>query len=74
MKNYEEIIDLPHFHAPEHGFMPNLERAAQFMPFKSLKGYEEMIGGKAEETANKTDMQIEYSDEWSDLAAEDYFE
>lgn len=43
MKNNQDIIDLPHFHAPGRGYMPNRERAAQFMPFKSLKGYDEMI-------------------------------
>lgn len=43
MKDYDDIINLEHFHAPGRPYMPNSERAAQFMPFKSLKGYDEMI-------------------------------
>ena len=40
---YDDIIDLPHFQAPGRQPMARSARAAQFMPFKSLKGYDEMI-------------------------------
>ncbi len=40
---YDDIIDLPHYHDPSRPLMPNSERAAQFMPFKSLNGYHEEI-------------------------------
>lgn len=48
MKEYQDIINLPHFHAPGYPHMPNIERAAQFMPFKSLKEYNTMIEDVAE--------------------------
>lgn len=34
--NYEDIIDLPHYHDPSRPFMAKSDRAAQFAPFKSL--------------------------------------
>ncbi len=40
---YDDIINLPHFHAKGHPYMSNVARAAQFMPFKSLKGYDELV-------------------------------
>lgn len=71
MKNYKDIIDLPHFHAPGRPLMPNSERAAQFMPFKSLKGYDELVDGKTEVVLNTDERQIE---DLTALAPEDYFE
>ena len=41
--DYNDIINLPHYHDPSRPFMPASERAAQFMPFKSLNGYHEEI-------------------------------
>ena len=43
MKNYEQILNLEHFHQTGRPFMSNRDRAAQFMPFKSLAGFEEKI-------------------------------
>lgn len=40
---YEDILNLEHYHEPGRPFMSLHDRAAQFMPFKSLKGYDEMI-------------------------------
>ena len=41
--NYDDIIDLPNFKNLDHRQMSHSDRAAQFAPFKSLVGYEEMI-------------------------------
>ncbi|MBQ5812279.1 hypothetical protein IIW29_01745 [Candidatus Saccharibacteria bacterium] len=43
MNDYSDIIDLPHFHAPDRPYMPMSARAGQFMPFKSLADYHEVI-------------------------------
>ncbi len=45
-EKYQKIIDLPHFHDPKRPYMPNKERAAQFIPFKSLEGYHNAIAKK----------------------------
>lgn len=36
MNKYDDIINLPAYHAPSRPYMPLYDRAAQFMPFKSL--------------------------------------
>lgn len=62
MKNnnkYEDIINLPHHQSATHPHMSNYNRAAQFAPFASLKGYEEEI----EEAKRTTDSKVELSDE-----------
>lgn len=46
---YDDIIDLPHFQDKSRSQMSLSERAAQFAPYKSLVGYEEMIQEKTEE-------------------------
>lgn len=43
MSDYQDIIDLPHYHAPGRPYMPMSARAGQFMPFKSLADYHETI-------------------------------
>lgn len=43
---YDDIIDLPHFHAEGRPFMSKRDRAGQFMPFMSLKGFDEMVGAE----------------------------
>lgn len=48
MSQYDDIIELPHFHDPSRPYMGMPARAAQFAPYKSLVGYEEIIS--AEET------------------------
>lgn len=42
-KLYEDIINLPHHVSKNHPQMPLEKRAAQFMPFAALAGYEENI-------------------------------
>lgn len=44
-----DIINLPHYHAPGKPFMSPRDRAAQFAPYKSLVGYEQMIANKTDE-------------------------
>ena len=46
---FDDIINLPHFHAENKPFMPLSERAAQFLPFKSLNGYDEIISGNMDD-------------------------
>ena len=41
--NYDEMLDLPHFHDPKQPYMSLSERAAQFAPYKALVGYDQMI-------------------------------
>lgn len=40
---YDDIIDLPHHVSPRRPQMPRQNRAAQFMPFAALSGYENVI-------------------------------
>lgn len=46
---YDDIIDMPHHVSRRHPPMPRLDRAAQFMPFAALSGYEQIIAHKAQE-------------------------
>lgn len=40
-EDYSDIINHPHHVSHNHPQMPMYKRAAQFMPFAALKGYEE---------------------------------
>lgn len=40
---YDDILNLEHYYEPGRPFMSVHDRASQFMPFKSLRGYDEMI-------------------------------
>lgn len=60
--NYDDIIDLPAFHAEGRPYMKNSERAAQFMPFKSLNSYEDMVGAKESEVLGAEWESIEYDE------------
>lgn len=60
--SHDDIVNLPHFKALGHKQMSMHDRAAQFMPFKSLKGYDEMVQSKADETADVKWEDIEYED------------
>lgn len=55
MRQYDDIICLPHYVSERHARMPIADRAAQFSPFAALTGYDDAI----EETARLTDMCIE---------------
>lgn len=54
-KNYDDIINLPHFISKKHPQMTIESRSAQFAPFAALTGYEEAV----KETARLTDRRIE---------------
>ena len=55
---YEDIMGLPHHVSATHPHMSLYDRAAQFMPFKALTGYEDDI---SEET-RLTERRIELSE------------
>ncbi len=54
-KNYDDIINLPHYQSSTRSHMSNHDRAAQFSPFAALTGYDEAV----KETARLTDGKVE---------------
>ncbi len=52
-----------HFHAPGKPYMTNYERAGQFMPFMSLKGFDELIGDSTDRIVNQEWVHIEFNDD-----------
>lgn len=63
MIKYEDMLHLPHPVSAKHPPMPQTNRAAQFMPFAALSGYEEALA----ETARLTDPRIEPDPEQREL-------
>lgn len=59
MRNYSDIINLPHHVSKTHTPMSMYQRAAQFTPFAALTGH----GAAISETARLTDSQIVLSDD-----------
>ena len=57
-KNYDDIINLPHYVSKKRPQMSIEARSAQFAPFAALTGYDE----KVKETARLTDKKIELED------------
>ncbi|MEG0190984.1 MAG: YolD-like family protein [Lachnospiraceae bacterium] len=55
MKNYDDMLNLPHPVSKKHPPMQQMDRAAQFAPFAALTGY----GDAIKETARLTDRQKE---------------
>ena len=41
--DYDDIIDMPHHQSRKHAHMDIRNRAAQFMPFAALTGYDDVI-------------------------------
>ncbi|MEE5988549.1 hypothetical protein L1O48_07500 [Ligilactobacillus equi] len=64
-ERYRAMWDLPTPKSRAHPAMPRAERAAQFMPFAALTGYEELLAQKAEVRSSK---RILASDEQEVLA------
>ena len=62
-QRYDDIINLPHHVSSKRPQMPILERAAQFLPFSALTGYEAAV----KETARLTDTRIELEESEKDL-------
>lgn len=56
---YDDIIHLPHHVSEKHPQMSAVNRAAQFMPFRALTGYEDAV----QETARLTDQKIELTED-----------
>jgi hypothetical protein len=54
---------MKHFHAPGKPYMTNYERAGQFMPFMSLKGFDDMIGDSTDEIINREWVHIDFNDD-----------
>ena len=59
MKEYDDIINLPHHVSKNHPPMPMMNRAAQFAPFAALTGYDAVI----RETGRLTDGFIELDED-----------
>lgn len=53
---YDDIVDLPHHRSRIHPAMPAAQRAAQFMPFAALTGYEEIIDDVARPRARRAEL------------------
>lgn len=53
MDNYSDIINLPHRFSARRKQLSPQQRAAQFMPFAALTGYDECVMEKARITENK---------------------
>ena len=72
--NYEDIIHLPRPVSKKHPPMPLRDRAAQFMPFAALTGYDARIRESArlteEEADLSEDLQEELNEKMSRLQAE----
>lgn len=63
--DYGDIIDLPHHVSASHPRMSGMNRAAQFLPFSPLAGYEEAIeetGRLTEEERDLDETVTEYLD------------
>ena len=57
-KNYDDIINLPHYVSKKRPQMTIVQRSAQFAPFAALAGYDDAV----KETARLTDRKIELED------------
>lgn len=56
MKEYEDIINMPHHVSKRHKPMPVSDRAAQFAPFAALTGHEEAIKETERLTENEAEL------------------
>jgi len=61
MKNYDDIINLPHPVSKKHPRMSNYNRAVQFAPFAALAGYKEAIEAVEKELASKISSNLSVS-------------
>lgn len=53
---YDDIIGLPHHRSRTRSPMPTAQRAAQFMPFAALSGYEAIIDDVARPHARRVEL------------------
>ena len=54
LDSYQDIINLPHFHHPAYSYLSPEKRAAQFMPFKALTVYEDILKQQIENYEKQT--------------------
>ncbi len=59
MRNYDDIINMPHHVSKKHPRLTMEQRAAQFAPFAALTGYEDAVF----EASRFTEDRIEITDE-----------
>ena len=59
MRNYDDIINLPHHVSKRHPQMSMWNRAAQFAPFAALTGYEDAIKESAQENESSYETKNE---------------
>ena len=62
---YDDIIDMPHHVSRRHPQMSRHQRAAQFMPFAALTGYERVI----EQAACDAEAAVARADAATDFGA-----
>lgn len=55
--DYADILNLPRPEPAKHRRMPIENRAAQFMPFAALTGYEDAIGKTAEQVRERAELE-----------------
>lgn len=56
MKDYSDIINLPHHVSKKRPQMSISSRAGQFSPFSALTGYEDMVREKGRKTISKIEL------------------
>lgn len=63
--DYDDIINLPHHQSRRHAHMALSGRAAQFMPFAALTGYEDVLNRTVranEEAIAKANTPVDVAD------------
>ena len=60
--NYDDIIDLPHQVSKKHKRMDVSERAAHFMPFSALKGYDSLLSDTKKSNDDMINNEIEHEE------------
>lgn len=56
IRNYDDIIQLPHHVSARHPQMSLHDRAAQFSPFAALSGYEDAVDEAGRLTCERTEL------------------
>ena len=54
--DYDDIINMVHFHDPKRPYMSMHDRAGQFSPFKSLSAYHEEIDDAEKVAMEETNL------------------
>lgn len=62
MRHYDDIIEYEYHGVQRHAHMSRSQRAAQFMPFAALQGYDALL----EQTAHHTGHRVELSEDARD--------